>query len=154
MKTLSILRDETGDQGTFGIGTLTAGDNRLGYWDWIELPWRDNLTGISCIPAGTYQAHMGFSSREARDVYILQGVDGRSAIELHPANWAGDTTKGFFSDLRGCAAPGIARGEITPPHADAPQAAILQSHRAFDQFMLACNGEPIEVQIAWKDGLP
>lgn len=153
MKLLTLIRDETGDEGTFSIGTLTAGDNKLGFWDWIELPWRDNRAGVSCIPPGLYMAHLSHSGHFNRDVYVLEGVPDRSYIELHPANWAGDREAGFYSDLRGCAAPGLARGLLTAPGGVEPQRAILQSQRAFQQFMDACDNDDIEVHILWAPGL-
>lgn len=153
MKCLTLLRDETGDEGTFSIGMLAAGDNRLGSWDWIELPWRDNQAEVSCIPPGLYEAHLTYSDHFKRDVYVLEGVPDRQFIEMHPANWAGDRTMGFFSDLRGCAAPGLARGVLTAPGAAEPQRAILQSQRAFQQFMDACDGEDIEVHVLWAAGV-
>lgn len=152
MKLLTLIRDDTGDEGTFSLGTLTDGDNKLGFWDWIELPWRDNRSGISCIPPGLYQAHLTHSDRFKRDVYVLEGVPDRSAIEIHPANWAGDVALGFHTDLHGCAAPGLSRG-LVPPLGRAPQRAVLQSQRAFQQFMDACDGDDIEVHILWAAGL-
>lgn len=153
MKLLTLIRDETGDEGTFSIGTLTEGGQRLGFWDWIELPWRDNRAMMSCIPPGLYEAHLTISNHFKREVYVLEDVPDRSAIELHPANWGGDKAMGFYSDLRGCAAPGLARGLLTAPRAIEPQRAILQSQRAFQQFMDACDGEDIEVHILWAKGL-
>jgi hypothetical protein len=108
---------------------------------------------MSCIPPGLYMAHLTHSARFQRDVYVLEGVPDRSAIELHPANWAGDVTLGYQTDLHGCAAPGIARGVLTPPHGRGEQRAVLQSQRAFQQFMDACDGEDIEVHILWAAGL-
>jgi hypothetical protein len=110
MKLLTLIRDETGDEGTFSIGTLTEGDNRLGFWDWIELPWRDNRSDVSCIPPGPLRGAPHALRAFNREVYVLEGVPDRQAIELHPANWAGDVSLGFHTDLHGCAAPGIARG--------------------------------------------
>lgn len=153
MKLLTLIRDETGDDGTFSIGTLTDGDNKLGFWDWIELPWRDNRPKVSCIPPGLYNAHLTHSDRFKRDVYVLEGVPDRVAVELHPANWAGDESMGFHTDLHGCAAPGIARGEISAPGGARPQRAVLQSNRAFQQFMDACDGEDIEIHVLWAKGL-
>lgn len=153
MKLLTLIRDDTGDEGTFSVGTLTDGDTKLDAWNWIELPWRDNEPDMSCIPPGIYRARIKHSDHFKRDVYLLEGVPDRSFVEMHPANWAGDTSLGLYSDLRGCAAPGIARGELTPPRRTSPQRAILQSNRAFEQFMRACGGEDIEMQILWAAGL-
>jgi hypothetical protein len=103
--------------------------------------------------AGLYMAHLTHSDRFKREVYVLEGVPERSAIELHPANWAGDESKGLHTDLHGCAAPGLARGLLTPPHHSLMQRAVLQSGRAFQQFMDAVDGDDIEVHILWANGL-
>lgn len=63
----------------------------------IELPWRDNKTNISCIPAGTYRAVRKFSNRFNRVLWFLE-VPSRTGIMIHPANVA--------SELRGCIALG------------------------------------------------
>lgn len=63
----------------------------------IELPWRSNAPRISCIPEGSYILLKRFSSRFHWH-FIVQGVPGRSAILIHPANDA-------LRELRGCIAP-------------------------------------------------
>lgn len=153
MKLLTLIRDKTGDAGTFSIGTLTEGDQRLGFWDWIELPWRDNKAGVSCIPPGLYPAHITHSDHFKREVYVLEDVKGRASVELHPANWAGDVAKGWHSDLRGCAAPGMSRGDLVAPATRKLQPAVLQSVRAFQQFMDTCDGDDIEIHILWAEGV-
>lgn len=144
MKRLTILRGESTDQGTFGAGTM--GD-RL--WAFLELPWRDNKPDISCVPPGVYLAQKIVSPHFGRDVYVLRDVPGRSAIEIHPANWGGDTAKGYHSDLRGCAAPGKQRGLLTPPGSPWTQQAVLQSHHALDEILEETEGEDIEVEFKW-----
>lgn len=153
MKLLTLIRDDTSDEGTFSVGTLTAGDNRLGFWDFLELPWRDNRTGVSCIPPGLYEAHLTYSNRFQREVYILDGVPDRTAIEIHPANWAGDKAAGFYTELNGCLAPGMERGLLTPAGHNLMQRAVLQSGRAFQQLMDALAGDDIEVHILWANGV-
>lgn len=157
MKTLTLLRDDTGDTGTFSRGSLVdANGVNLGEWDWIELPWRDNETGKSCIPPGVYSAVLVQSPHFGRQVYQLTNVPGRSAVEIHPANFAGDTSLGYRSDLRGCAAPGMLRGSLlASPGDERQQKAVLQSERAFQAFMDAAKGDyNIEVQTEWAAGLP
>ena len=63
----------------------------------IELPWRSNATGISCIPEGSYVLRKRYSPKFKHHYEIAQ-VPGRSHILLHPAN---DATR----ELRGCIAP-------------------------------------------------
>jgi hypothetical protein len=63
----------------------------------IELPWLDNQTGKSCVPAGTYELKQRHSLQFG-DHLILENVPSRSLILMHPANDA-------LKELRGCIAP-------------------------------------------------
>ncbi len=63
----------------------------------IELPWRQNQVGISCIPEGEYVV-LPRSSPKYGAHFSLQDVPGRSMILIHPANFA-------LTELRGCIAP-------------------------------------------------
>jgi hypothetical protein len=63
----------------------------------IELPWKDNLPGVSCIPEGRYGLKKRYSPRFKHHL-ILQNVPGRSLVLVHPANDA-------LAELRGCIAP-------------------------------------------------
>lgn len=146
MKRLIITREPSSDEGTFGRGVLDADLS----WDFIELPWRDDMPSVSCVPIGVYQASVIVSPHFQRRVYLLSDVPGRSAIEMHPANWAGDVTKGFYSDLRGCCAPGTARGRLYT-HTGKLQAAVLHSAHALDQLLEATVCEPIEIEFKWRD---
>jgi hypothetical protein len=84
----------------------------------IELPWRDNQKGLSCVPDGRYQL-LPFRRPSGEEAFILRnpalkvwhrdedippGVVGRSLILIHAAN--------FPHELRGCIAPGVQRGLI------------------------------------------
>lgn len=70
----------------------------------IELPWKGNRTGISCIPEGRYVLAKRYSARLQWHLEI-KGVPGRECILIHPANNA-------MKELRGCIAP---VAEITAP---------------------------------------
>jgi hypothetical protein len=63
----------------------------------IELPWKNNAPGISCIPEGTYTLLKRFSRKFAWHLH-LTGVQGRDLILVHPANDA-------LRELKGCIAP-------------------------------------------------
>lgn len=65
------------------IGRLRCGDFQCFT---LELPWRDNARGISCIPAGNYSARLYDSPRHGM-VALLDGVPGRSMIEIHAGNY-------------------------------------------------------------------
>lgn len=63
----------------------------------IELPWKDNMVGASCIPEGVYQIKRRYSKRFGWHIEVVD-VPHRSYILFHPANNA-------LRELRGCIAP-------------------------------------------------
>lgn len=141
MKTLTITRQPSTDQGTPGYFEFGGTVLRC-----MELPWRDNKPRVSCIPVGDYVATI-YASPKHGQVYMLQDVFGRSAIEIHAANFAGDEALGWKSELLGCIAPCVAIGTLTP-HGGREQMAGLQSRTALAQFMDWANREPVHVIIS------
>jgi hypothetical protein len=75
----------------------------------LELPWRKNARGLSCIPAGTYLVKW-WKSPSKGWCYRVYGVPNRDYILIHSANFAGDSTKGLRTDLLGCITLGKKRG--------------------------------------------
>ena len=72
----------------------------------IELPWRNNSHGISCIPEGRYELKERYSQKFGAH-FLVVGVKDRSEILMHPANDA-------LKELKGCIAPvSILTGEGT-----------------------------------------
>jgi len=63
----------------------------------LELPWRNNLPRVSCIPEGKYLLVKRYSARHGWHI-LVKNVPGRSFILFHPANDA-------LRDLKGCLAP-------------------------------------------------
>lgn len=70
----------------------------------LELPNKNNLPNISCIPKGIYNCRWTFSWKFLRYTYEVTDVIGRSGIRFHPAN--------FFFDLKGCIALGDKYGDL------------------------------------------
>src|SRR4030065_250290 len=96
METVYIYRFAEDDCGTQGI--LCA----HGFFcKTLELPWRNNQKGKSCIPPGNYKCVVRQSPSKGM-VYHLYGVKDRSNILIHLGNWAGDADKGLKSDVAGC----------------------------------------------------
>jgi hypothetical protein len=95
----AMLHRETSDaEGTFGV--LSADTLRLFT---VELPWRDNATDVSCIPAGRYLIRKTYSPRFKRRMVLIEDVPGpRLGCRVHAAN--------FPHQLNGCIAPGERRG--------------------------------------------
>jgi hypothetical protein len=76
-------------------GTLFLNEKLLCYT--IELPWKDNMQGKSCIPEGRYELKRRFSQKFGQHL-LIQDVPGRKLILIHPANHA-------KRELKGCIAP-------------------------------------------------
>jgi hypothetical protein len=70
----------------------------------VERPWDDNLADLSCVPVGRYLCLWTWSPKHNANVYELQDVPGRTAVEIHAAN--------VFEQLLGCIAPGHAVAEF------------------------------------------
>ena len=63
----------------------------------IELPWKNNLADISCVPEGRYALKKIYTEKFGWHLH-LENVKGRGLIMIHPANNA-------LRDLEGCIAP-------------------------------------------------
>ena len=78
---------------TSGIWTLPDGQEIYT----LDLPWRNNEIGKSCIPEGQYIVDRDHTGRMQYYRLRDEEVAPRSAIEIHPAN--------RLSQLQGCIAP-------------------------------------------------
>lgn len=124
MTDITLLRYETGDTGTFG--RLYIPEAAMAACEVLELPWRDNRPGVSCIPDGDYE--VSYMARSAigrfEDVYWLREVPARTGILIHAGNRAGDVARGYRADSDGCLLPGMVRGSL------GHQPAVLRSREA------------------------
>lgn len=140
MASLTLQRQNSTDQGTAGV--LLAADGSILCYT-MELPWRDNQRGLSCIPAGQYRA--SYLERSAsgrfRDIYLLHGVPGRSAILIHSGNYAGDSKLGLRTHTWGCILPCSKHGVL------AGQFAGLASKRAKNQLMAYTGRQEITITV-------
>lgn len=141
MKRGTLTRGPSTDEGTFGVLALEAGPELRT----VELPWRGNATGLSCIPVGVYRCELVYSPRFGR-AYEVRDVPGRTNILLHAANFAGDRAKGWYSELLGCIAPASAVGLLQNPNGQA-QRAGLQSKPALATLMAWAGGLPFELDV-------
>ena len=147
MLTLHLQRERSTDEGTPGRLTGMGVD-----FCTLELPWRDlNGDGIgdpqmSCITPGEYQCAWHESPHHGW-VYEVTGVKGRSHILIHSANFAGDTLKGWQSQLLGCIALGLRHGVI-PNKWNKAQRAVISSKAAMVQFHELMRTDPFMLTIA------
>lgn len=124
--TAKIIRVEMGDSGAFGVLVLDG----QAFSVTLELPYRANTTGISCIPAGVYSCQRTVSPLVEKisggkwdQTFEVTGVPGRSKILFH----AGNT----ILDSRGCILIASSFGKLKG------ERAILNSGATFDLFMTA-----------------
>jgi len=118
-----LTRVPSTDQGTFGNFRMDDGTQFFS----LELPWREDSNGISCIPPGVYQCKWILSPKHG-ECYQVTNVSYRDMIEIHSANFAGDASKGYISQLLGCIALGTSIGILNN------QLAVLNSKGAIAAF--------------------
>lgn len=137
-------RTSTSDQGTFGQIVLPSG---LMLYS-LTLPWRDNAIGKSCLKAGFYRLSWEWSDRFNMPVYRFHDQDTfpRKAVEIHPGNFAGDTDKGWCSDVTGCTVLGMEIGSMLNPHGHL-QRAVQRSRQAVDRLSAEMKQEPFILEI-------
>ena len=73
----------------------------------LELPWKDNKKGISCIIPGDYWL-VKITRPNGDPAFLVKDVPGRSEILFHIANYAA----GKKIDLEGCIAPGMSFADL------------------------------------------
>jgi hypothetical protein len=136
MNKVVLRRLESSDQGTFGRLEV----NGIVFFTG-ELPWKDNHSNISCIPAGTYECRQTFSNRFRRNLYLVEHVAGRLGVRIHPANFVGDLSKLLLCQLNGCIALGEKLGIMEG------QKAVLVSRPAVEKFETLLGKEPFILEI-------
>ena len=72
----------------------------------IELPWKLNEKGVSCIPEGEYFIAKRFSTKFQWHLEVLD-VPNRSLILFHPANNAQHELKGCIAPVTKLSGPGL-----------------------------------------------
>lgn len=140
MQIVELVRYRESDEGTRGF--LFFGSLRLHA---LELPWRDNRSNVSCIPAGQYKMSMTTASRYIggrRDLYLVHGVPGRAGILFHAGTFAGDKSLGYRTNSWGCPLLGLSVGTLQG------QAAVFSSRAAVTKFTNALQRQPAMLIIS------
>lgn len=135
MKDVYLFRIQGSNQGTLGLWLTTGFQART-----IELPWRDNQSNISCIPAGEYPVVYRYS-RKFKHHYWIQEVVDRGWILAHNGIWAGNTDEGYKTHSHGCVIMGKYHGRYQGQDCVFISKATL---RAFVNFM---NREPFNLKV-------
>jgi hypothetical protein len=142
MRTAELIRGDSEDCGTFGKFKTDLGLELIS----LELPDRNNKHMISRILPGIYKCVLTFMPMFNQMMYILQDVEGRTEIFIHPLNWAGDVEKGYQTDSHGCIGLGLRIGELSTREGKL-QKAILDSRSAINKLIADMKGESFMLTI-------
>jgi len=85
-----LVRLEEGNNQTLGELNVYSGIERLFSCKTLELPYVMNLTGISCIPKGTYTVVPRYSEKYKNHYHVLD-VHNRTHILIHVGNYKTQT---------------------------------------------------------------
>lgn len=85
-------------------GTLQCEGRFLSYA--IELPWKMNERGVSCIPEGKYFIEKRYSHTFKWHLQVMD-VENRTLILFHPANHAATELKGCIAPVLKLSGPGL-----------------------------------------------
>lgn len=99
----------------------------------LELPWKNNAHGISCIPCGTYNWHKTPATEHISYTHIaIDNVPDREGVCIHIANYAAVSKEAKeHVQLLGCIATGISYSDINKDGIDD----ISGSKIAFNKMM-------------------
>lgn len=131
--TAHLLRTYHSTHTAGALIALDARGNLLFHCVTLELPWRDNLKGLSCIPEGIYTVRHRKSAKHG-DHYQVCDVPARDLILFHPGN--------YVYQLLGCILPG---SELR--HLDGDGIPDIADTRATLNRMLAALGPEYTLNI-------
>jgi hypothetical protein len=152
----TVVRQPSTSHGTAGHLVLENGFE----CDTLELPWKDNKTGISCTKADTYKGRVWWSPTMNRLVIRWEDKNGRVACLVHTGTWAGGAPEA--TDVHGCTIVG--RGYAPVMRKDGKmQWGILNSRPTMAELIqsLLKEGEDptktasyneVEVEYKWASG--
>ena len=140
MKRLVLLRTEYTLDQTHGLLLVLDGHDLLYRCYTLELPWRNNMRNVSCVPTGTYRIVYEYSPRFKRHLWELKDVPVRSECKIHTAN--------FVFQLNGCLSPGLSykqldhSGPIDITQSRKALHAIHEELQGLDETTISIYGQP------------
>lgn len=145
MKSVYIYRDkyfQFTQMETVGI-LVIPNDEHMKAYRTLELPYKNNLPEISCIPDGVYACQWTRSNRLSKikgiDIYTYEvlNVPNRSGIRIHSVN--------YVADLKGCIALGMSLADINKDGI----VDLAESKKALEDFNNYFQKEPFSLTIKW-----
>ena len=134
MKLLVNRFSDDGKQTLSHISLIESG-NLVNTFAGMELSWKENKKGISCIPVGTYKCVKRDKTNAIPYQHVLiKYVPNRSGICIHRANYS--------RQLRGCIAVGLKHIDIDNDNL----IDITNSGKAFNILMTLLPNE-FEIEI-------
>lgn len=128
--------------------------------DTLELPWRDNQRGLSCIIADAYNGWLWPSPTMRRTVVRLENKHGRQDCLIHAGNFAGDTLLDIDGDGRGgdlvtnvhgCTLVGTGYGDLKNKDGEM-QRCILHSNDTLAELIVHLGPGTHTFIYLWNDG--
>lgn len=136
---IRLVRHSFSQQGIEGF-LYYEGENEAAFAT-MELPWRNNARGLSCIPRGKYDCVWARSPRFGMCYHVLD-VPGRANVLFHHGNYAGNTELGLRSDSSGCILLGMKHGVL------GGQKAVINSRAARLKFETDLAGQKFILTIS------
>lgn len=133
LKTVDLMRLNSSFKGTTGILSL----DQVPICFTLEEPWLNNERNISCIPTGAYDCTWIHRPKFLLSPIVsVQGVPGRSHIQIHPGN--------TLNDIEGCILPG--RGFAT----SVPGGLFIEnSSLSLQKLYSLLKGEKFILNVFW-----
>ena len=127
MKIVSLHRIFYNEEVTLGI--LSTGI--IPIYTTLELPYKNNLINVSCVPEGAYVCESG--AIRGKPCYYLKDVPGRTSIAIHVGNTVDDT--------RGCILIGSCFGKFYGDFT------VIESKKSMERFLKELGEEPFVLNI-------
>lgn len=146
-------REKSGQFGTPGLLTVSE----VGFQcDTLELRWKDNRRGVSCILPDTYDCWTWTSptlnKKGSGLVLRLEDKHGRGDCLVHNGNFAGDPEEDpeLITNVHGCTLTGRGYGQIGKPHGGT-QWGIMRSVDTLNEFLAAVGPGHHRITYRWDE---
>lgn len=136
MKHVVILRGPNTHDGAFGKLQVQESNYSCATLEKRDL---NNQPDISSIPKGVYNANKRRSEKHNCDLFHIDGVNNRSNIEIHAANWE--------DQLLGCVAVGKEIKPILRPDGISFKMGVSDSRLTLAAFMSEMGDADFELRI-------